>query len=336
MVSGNATYDVAPSVTRSFNVTKTAQTIVFGALADVTLSSPPFTIDAYASSGLPISFSTSTPSVCSLSGNTVSPLSIGTCVIIASQAGNSTYAAAAPVSQSFHITAAAVPSISAVQNAASYQLGVLAAKSYAVVFGTNLAASSGDPSTTVTIRDANGQSSTAAVIFASPQQVNFLVPESLAVGTGTLILSNNAGISTPFAISIGSVAPGLFTVDPSARFPAAQVLIAAQDGSQNFQLAASCGITGTCSLLPIPLDPSTQVYLIVYGTGIRGRTSLTGVSLTIGGVPAAVSYAGAQGGFPGLDQVNVQIPASLAGRGVVEVQLIVDGHAANVVDVMVQ
>ncbi len=336
LVSGSSpTYDNAPSFTRSFNVTKTEQTIVFGALADVALSRGPFTIDAIASSGLPVSFNSTTPVVCSVSGKTVSPLSIGACVIVASQAGNSTYVAAA-VSQTFHVVASAVPSVSAVQNAASYQPGELAANSYAVVFGANLAASTGDPSTTVTIQDASGQSFPAAIIFASSQQVNILMPANVALGPATLTLSDNAGTSTAFAITIGPIAPGLFTVDASARMPAAQVVIAAQDGSQTFQLAANCGTTGTCSLLPIPLDPSTQVYLILYGTGIRGRTSLTGVSLTIGGVPAAVSYAGSQGGFPGLDQINVLIPASLAGRGRVEVQVTVDGRLANAVDVMIQ
>ncbi len=320
LVSGSSpTYDNAPSVTRSFNVTKTEQTIVFGALADVALSRGPFTIDAIASSGLPVGFNSSTPVVCSVSGKTVSPLSLGACVIVASQAGNSTYAAAAAVSQMFHVVASAVPSVSAVQNAASYQSGELAANSYAVVFGANLAASTGDPSTTVTIQDASGESFPAAIIFASSQQVNILMPASVALGPATLTLSNNAGASTAFAITISPIAPGLFTIDASARMPAAQVVIASQDGSQTFQLAANCGTTGTCSLLPIPLDPFTQVYLILYGTGIRGRTSLTGVSLTIGGVPAIVSYAGSQGGFPGLDQINVLIPASLAGRGRIEV-----------------
>jgi uncharacterized protein (TIGR03437 family) len=48
-----------------------------------------------------------------------------------------------------------------------------------------------------------------------------------------------------------------------------------------------------------------------------------------------VSYAGAQMSFDGLDQVNVQIPPSLRGRGQVDVVLTVDGQRANVVRVSI-
>jgi uncharacterized protein (TIGR03437 family) len=46
-----------------------------------------------------------------------------------------------------------------------------------------------------------------------------------------------------------------------------------------------------------------------------------------------VLFAGAQGTLAGLDQVNVQLPRSLAGRGEVDVVLMADGKTANVVRV---
>jgi uncharacterized protein (TIGR03437 family) len=58
--------------------------------------------------------------------------------------------------------------------------------------------------------------------------------------------------------------------------------------------------------------------------------------VTIGGVKATVLFAGPQGGSPGLDQVNILIPASLAGKGNVNVQLIADGVAANPVQITIQ
>ncbi|MGH9800448.1 MAG: hypothetical protein ACRD82_08805 [Blastocatellia bacterium] len=42
-----------------------------------------------------------------------------------------------------------------------------------------------------------------------------------------------------------------------------------------------------------------------------------------------VQYAGPQGGFVGLDQANILLPKSLAGRGEVDVVLIVNGKTAN-------
>ncbi len=56
----------------------------------------------------------------------------------------------------------------------------------------------------------------------------------------------------------------------------------------------------------------------------------------MGGLPATVSYAGPQGDFPGLDQINVLVPPSLAGRGLVDVNLAIFGTAANTVQVMIQ
>ena len=59
------------------------------------------------------------------------------------------------------------------------------------------------------------------------------------------------------------------------------------------------------------------------------RTSLANVSATIGGTSAEVTYAGAQGSYVGLDQANIRIPSSLAGRGAVNVVLTVDGRSSN-------
>jgi uncharacterized protein (TIGR03437 family) len=79
-----------------------------------------------------------------------------------------------------------------------------------------------------------------------------------------------------------------------------------------------------------------RVYLILYGTGIRFNSGLTGVMATLGGTPSPVSFAGAQGGFVGLDQVNLEVAGSLAGRGEVDAVLIVDGKMANTVKVNIK
>ena len=85
---------------------------------------------------------------------------------------------------------------------------------------------------------------------------------------------------------------------------------------------------------PIDMGPATdQIILELYGTGIRGRSSLGAVSATIGGVSAIVDYAGGVDGYAGLDQVNLRVPRSLAGRGEVDIVLRVDGKTANTVTV---
>jgi len=66
----------------------------------------PLTLVATASSGLQVSFASATQNVCTINGTTASFIASGTCTIKATQAGNSTYAAAAPVSQSFTVSGA--------------------------------------------------------------------------------------------------------------------------------------------------------------------------------------------------------------------------------------
>jgi hypothetical protein len=85
------------------------QTIVFSALPNQVLGSSPFTVTATASSGLAVSFASLTTPVCTVSGSTVTLVAVGTCTIQATQSGNGTYAAAAPVSQSFQVTPVTQP-----------------------------------------------------------------------------------------------------------------------------------------------------------------------------------------------------------------------------------
>jgi len=103
-LAGNSTSTKAPS-----SLLQT-QTLSFNRLTNKTLTNLPFSVAATASSGLPVSFSSLTPLVCTATGSqgaTVSLLLLGTCTLQANQAGNSQYAAATPVQQSFTVGIAA-------------------------------------------------------------------------------------------------------------------------------------------------------------------------------------------------------------------------------------
>ena len=82
---------------------------------------------------------------------------------------------------------------------------------------------------------------------------------------------------------------------------------------------------------PIDLGPTgEQVYLILFGSGFRGRSNLAAVTVKIGGTNMDVLYAGAQGDLVGLDQINIgPLPRSLAGRGNVNLEVTIDGKMAN-------
>ena len=106
--AGNSTYAAAAPVSQNFTVNAAAleaQTIIFGNPGTQTVGTP-LTLAATASSGLAVSFTSQTTSVCTVSGTTSKFLTAGTCTIQATQGGNSTYAAAAPVAQSFTVSAA--------------------------------------------------------------------------------------------------------------------------------------------------------------------------------------------------------------------------------------
>ncbi|MGA2076792.1 MAG: choice-of-anchor tandem repeat GloVer-containing protein [Terriglobia bacterium] len=101
-----------------------SQTITFGALANQDLGNPPFPVGAIASSGLPVIFASVTPSVCTVSGVTVTLVAVGTCAIQAMQPGNADYAAATPVVQRFEVTLPTLYTISAAaDNTLRHQLG---------------------------------------------------------------------------------------------------------------------------------------------------------------------------------------------------------------------
>ena len=81
-----------------------SQTITFPRLKNQRLAvTPQFTVSATASSGLPVSFNSQTPPVCTVSGSTVTLVTLGTCTIQATQTGDTNYAAAAPVNRSFKV-----------------------------------------------------------------------------------------------------------------------------------------------------------------------------------------------------------------------------------------
>jgi hypothetical protein len=102
--AGNTNYSPAPPVNQSFTVTPESQTITFGALSNQVYGSAPFNVSATASSGLAVSFSSQTSPVCTVSLNTVTLVAGGTCTIQATQAGNTDYSPAPPVSRSFTVT----------------------------------------------------------------------------------------------------------------------------------------------------------------------------------------------------------------------------------------
>ena len=101
--SGNANWNAAPQVQQSFAVAKGDQVISFAALADRRFDESPITVGATASSTLAVSFSSTTPGVCTVSGTSATFVSVGTCTINADQGGSGNWNAAPQVQRSFQV-----------------------------------------------------------------------------------------------------------------------------------------------------------------------------------------------------------------------------------------
>jgi hypothetical protein len=96
---------VSPSI--EYTVAQAAQTIAFPQPPDKTFGEADFALGASASSGLPVSLSSQSTSVCTVAGDTVHLLGAGTCTIAADQAGDADYEPAPQVTRSFAVTQAA-------------------------------------------------------------------------------------------------------------------------------------------------------------------------------------------------------------------------------------
>ena len=184
---------------------------------------------------------------------------------------------------------------------------------------------------TVTIKDAAGVSTQAAISYASPKQINYRVHENAAVGIATVSFIAG-GVTVPGYLNIVSNYPGIFKA--SADNLAAAQVARIQAGKTVYNSVVTTSPNGTLAAAPIALGPASELAtLILYGTGLNGAKDVT---VTIGGMQAQVAYAGPQGTYPGLDQINVLLPQSVSGKGKVDVIVTAGGKLSNPVNVVIQ
>jgi uncharacterized protein (TIGR03437 family) len=234
-------------------------------------------------------------------------------------------------------------------SAASFSGTTLASESIVAAFGAGLATTTQSAATlplptsldgtTINVKDSAGAERLAPLFFVSPAQANYQMPPGTLSGTATVTITNRYGEVSAGTVRIASVAPGLFAANANGQGVAAAVALRIKaDGTQSFEPVARFD-AATNRFVPalIDLGPETdQVFLILFGTGVRFNSGLSATTVNIGGVSSEVLFAGAAPGFVGLDQANVRLPRSLIGRGEVEIRLSADGQQANVVTVNVK
>jgi uncharacterized protein (TIGR03437 family) len=227
-------------------------------------------------------------------------------------------------------------------SAASFSASAIASESIVAAFGTGLATRTEIANTLplptvlagtrVVVRDSAAVERLSQLFFVASTQINFLIPPGTAPGTATITITSDDGTVSVGTVQVSTVAPSLFAANASGRdVPAGFALRVTANGTQinepihRFDSAQS-------KFVSVPIDlsvPGNQVFLVLFGTGIRFRSTLSSVTASIGGTPVSVQFAGPQGDFVGLDQINILLPSSLAGRGEVDLTLTVDGRVSN-------
>ena len=128
-------------------------------------------------------------------------------------------------------------------------------------------------------------------------------------------ISRASGDAITGTVLIEPTAPGLYSADGTGMGTAASEILRLDNSSES------------------PRTTSGQVFLFLYGTGLRSAKS---VEVTANGQNLAVLFAGPEGSSPGLDQVNVEIPESLMDGEPIQLVLKADGAPSNSVTVAIQ
>lgn len=176
----------------------------------------------------------------------------------------------------------------------------------------------------------------AQLFFVSGAQINLLVPASVTAGIATIVVTNADTSTRTGTFTVTSSAAGVFSATSDGKGTAAA--LTTFDGVNFSPVTNPDGSAAD-------VDAGTKArpnFLVLFTTGIRhtpaanpndGNGVAEAVTVTIQGVPSAVAYAGAQGGFVGLDQINVTIPPTLSGFGTVIVQVTAGGRTSNLVTI---
>jgi uncharacterized protein (TIGR03437 family) len=242
-----------------------------------------------------------------------------------------------------------LPAVNAggVVNGASFGAQV-AAGSIASVFGTGLApgiqaADKLPLPTTLGGISVSVNGFAAPLFYVSPLQINFQVPWEAGVvarPVSTVTVTVNGVASTPQTFNLAGIAPGLFAVNPAGQ---GAVLISATG-----ELAAPTGSISGRTARPAQRGEYVSIYCTGLGpvsnqpaNGAAAASSPSSITptaptVTIGGMPAPVTFSGLAPSFVGLYQVNVQVPDGAAPGSAVPVVLTIGSVTSNTVTIAVQ
>ena len=208
------------------------------------------------------------------------------------------------------------------------------------IFGTGLAAAVGTSApgtallngTEVTLKDASGYVTPLMLTYVSPNQINGSIPNTVITGGATFSVSSASGAIQSGSVTVNQTAPGLFSASGNGKGVAAAQFYADSSSTPSLTWISCTAL----QCLAAPLDvKSGNAVLVLYGSGIRDAQP-GGVTVTAGTSGLTPQYAGQAPGEPDIDQVNVPLPATLAGSGAVTVTVSAGGAVSNPVTIYIQ
>jgi uncharacterized protein (TIGR03437 family) len=227
----------------------------------------------------------------------------------------------AVITVSMTVAAVPMPLIGGVANAGSYAPGSVAPGENIWISGTGLGpatlvglqlTSSGSVATTVSNTQVTFDGFAAPIIYVSANQTSVMVPFEVGGRPTTVLQVSYMGVkSAPVTYNVSAAAPGIYTQN-SEGFGPGSIL------NQNYTLNGPSEPASAGSYVAVYLSGAgntsptgtTGAVIPTNGTGLK--TIALPVSVTIGGLPAAVAYYGsAPGDVEGVMQINVQIPSGL-------------------------
>jgi uncharacterized protein (TIGR03437 family) len=136
---------------------------------------------------------------------------------------------------------------------------------------------------------------TMPVLSFNDSQINIYIPEAAGTGVGSVVVYVNGNVIAADDCLVSNDNPGLFTTTQNGTGEVLAMLVSDMQYTR------------------APFNAKTNgqpTVIALFGTGWRNSLP---VAVSIGGQKATVEYAGASGGFNGLDQINVQIPSGVTG-----------------------
>lgn len=169
----------------------------------------------------------------------------------------------------------------------------------------------------------------AELLYVSPTQINFFVPEDLPVGSARVQQYRDGALVREIPMQVATSAPGIFYVGIQNGGPAPAGYGVLVSGNRQFPMPIYECPGGQCNLSYLEMGGTNdQLYLTLYGTGLR-KLRPQDLSFTVNGIPLPVEYLGRHSYFVGLDQVNLRVPRTLRGSGIVMIELKAGGTTVN-------